>query len=171
MRNYQIYRPQHRLQTPGAQSVPGRELSRERQERWACFIRPSVSYICLPTSSSLPSRCARKPQASSPRSSVVTVPCERKAYAPLPFLFLPSGTHNICVVRTLHLLPCRLPILQPFELLSLHRISVVRLTARPCAPGGIPISTTACLIPESIPTTSGGYEEALLAYHRCAHIE
>src|SRR5258706_3729276 len=70
----------------------------------------------------------------------------------------------MCVVGTLYL-PCRSPILQPLEPLGLHRISVICLTTRSCASGGIPVPATNCLVP----TAPGRNKEAFPSHRQSCH--
>ena len=91
-----------------------------------------------------------------------------KGVRPLPLDSRSSDTY-IYVVG--NLLPRRPPILQPLELLNLHRISIVRLTARPCTSGGIPVPAAARLVSKTIPTALRRNKEALPARHRRANVE
>ena len=79
-------------------TVNARQRTVSRETGKVGFHIPARAYlhIYLFTSLSLPSRCARKPQTSSPKSLVATAPCERKEYAPLPLIFLFFWNLDMC---------------------------------------------------------------------------
>jgi len=74
----------------GTVNARQRTVSRETGKVGLPLPAPLYLHIYLPTSLSLQNPCVRKPQTSSPKSLVVTAPCERKAYAPHPLIFLSS---------------------------------------------------------------------------------